>query len=262
MYNNIFDSHAHYTDKAFNDDRKKLLASLKEAGICGVINCGADLNSSKDSLILSEQYDFIYAACGIHPEEVSNLPADWLEQIKAMAQCKKCVAIGEIGLDYYWTKDTKERQIEVFEQQILIAKELNLPIIVHDREAHGDTMEILKKHKPWGVLHCFSGSAEMAKEVVSLGMYIGLGGALTFKNARKAVDVAKILPLDRLLLETDCPYMAPVPMRGKRNDSTLIPYIAEKMAEIKGISPQDVLDIATENCKKLFIDSFFNNIEK
>ncbi len=252
MYRNIFDSHAHYTDKAFNDDRKKLLGSLKESGICGVINCGADLESSKESVILAEQYDFIYAACGIHPEEVADLSADWIEQIKTMAQCEKCVAIGEIGLDYYWTKDTREKQIEVFERQILISKELDLPVIIHDRDAHGDTLEILKKYKPKGVLHCFSGSVEMAKEVVSLGMYIGLGGALTFKNARKAVEVAEFLPLDRLLLETDCPYMAPVPMRGKRNDSMFIPYIAEKIAEIKGMTIQEVLNITKENAEKLF----------
>ncbi len=252
MYSNIFDTHAHYTDKAFNDDRKNLLDSLKESGICGVVNCGFDIESSTSSIELSNKYDFIYAACGIHPEEVEKLPKDWLEQLKLLSQSKKCVAIGEIGLDYYWTKETKQMQIEVFEKQIVLAKELNLPIIVHDREAHGDTLDIIKKHRPKGVLHCFSGSVEMAKEIVSLGMYVGLGGALTFKNARKAVEVAEYLPLDRLLLETDCPYMAPVPMRGKRNDSTLIPFVAEKLSEIKGISPQEVLDITASNAQKCF----------
>ena len=252
MYRNIFDSHAHYTDKAFNDDRKNMLGSLKESGICGVINCGADLESSKESLKLAEEYDYIYFACGIHPEEVENLPENYVDILRNLAKHKKCVAIGEIGLDYYWRQDTKEKQKEVFEKQILLAEELNLPIIVHDREAHGDTLEILKKHKPQGVLHCFSGSVEMAKEVLKLGMYIGFGGALTFKNARKAVEVAEMLPPNRLLLETDCPYMAPVPMRGKRNDSSLIPFVAEKMGEITGLNPQEVLNIATENTKRLF----------
>ncbi|MBR4286523.1 MAG: TatD family hydrolase [Clostridia bacterium] len=252
MYNNIFDSHAHYTDKAFNDDRKNMLGSLKESGICGVINCGADIESSVFSVELADEYDYIYAACGIHPEEADKEPENYIEILRKLAENKKCVAIGEIGLDYYWRQDTKEKQKELFVNQILLAKELDLPIIVHDREAHGDTLEILKKHKPRGVLHCFSGSPETAEEILKLGMYIGLGGALTFKNARKVVEVAGMLPLDRLLLETDCPYMAPVPFRGKRNYSGYIPYIAEKVAEIKDIDPQTVLDVTSENAKKLF----------
>lgn len=250
--NNIFDSHAHYTDKAFNDDRTEMLGFLKESGICGVINCGADLDSSKASIALSKEYDYIYAACGVHPEEVDGLPENFIEILRELSKSPKCVAIGEIGLDYYWRQDNKELQKKVFEEQILLAKELNLPIIVHDREAHDDTLNILKKHKPKGVLHCFSGSAEMAKEVLRLGMYIGLGGALTFKNARKPVEVAEILPLEKLLLETDCPYMAPVPMRGKRNYSGYIPYIAERVTEIKGIAPQEVLDTTSKNTKQLF----------
>ena len=252
MYNNIFDSHAHYTDRAFNDDRENMLGSLEESGISGVINCGADLSSSEFSLKLAENYHFIYAACGVHPEEVDNLPGNYREVLRSMAENIKCVAIGEIGLDYYWRQDNKETQKKVFEEQIILAKELNLPIIVHDREAHGDTLEILKKYKPRGVLHCFSGSAETAKEIIKLGMYIGFGGALTFKNARKAVEAAEILPLDRLLLETDCPYMAPVPMRGKRNNSSYIPFVAEKVAEIKNTDAQEVLNITAENAKRLF----------
>ncbi len=249
---NIFDSHAHYTDKAFNDDRNDMLGSLKESGICGVINCGADLESSRESLALSEKYDYIYFACGVHPEEVDNLPDNYIDILRQMAQDKKCVAIGEIGLDYYWRQDNKELQKKVFEEQLLLAKELQLPVIIHDREAHEDTLNILKKHKPKGVLHCFSGSVEIAKEVLKLGMYIGLGGAVTFKNAKKPVEVAEMLPLDRLLLETDCPYMAPVPMRGKRNNSAYIQYVAEKIGEIKGIDPQIITNNATENVKKLF----------
>ena len=252
MYKNIFDSHAHYTDKAFNEDREIMLGSLKESGVCGIINCGADIESSVSSVDLASKYDYIYAACGIHPEEADKIPENYIDILRDLAKNEKCVAIGEIGLDYYWRQDTKDLQKELFEKQILLSKELDLPIIVHDREAHGDTMEILKKHRPKGVLHCFSGSPETAAEVLKLGMYIGLGGALTFKNARKAVEVAQMLPLDRLLLETDCPYMAPVPMRGKRNNSGYIPFIAEKVAEIKGIAPQSVLDITTENTKRLF----------
>ena len=250
--NNIFDSHAHYTDKAFNEDREIMLGSLKESGVCGIINCGADIASSVSSVELANKYDYIYAACGIHPEEADKTPENYIDILRDLAKNEKCIAIGEIGLDYYWRQDTKDLQKELFEKQILLAKELDLPIIVHDREAHGDTMEILKKHCPKGVLHCFSGSVETAKEVLKLGMYIGLGGALTFKNTRKAVEVAEMLPLDRLLLETDCPYMAPVPMRGKRNNSGYIPFIAEKVAEIKGIDPQSVLDVTTENTKRLF----------
>ena len=252
MYNNIFDSHAHYTDKAFNEDRGIMLGSLKESGVCGIINCGADIESSVSSVDLASKYDYIYAACGIHPEEADKTPENYIDILRDLAKNEKCVAIGEIGLDYYWRQDTKDLQKELFEKQILLSKELDLPIIVHDREAHGDTMEILKKHRPKGVLHCFSGSPETATEVLKLGMYIGLGGALTFKNARKAVEVAQMLPLDRLLLETDCPYMAPVPMRGKRNNSGYIPFIAEKVAEIKGIDPQSVLDVTMENTKRLF----------
>ncbi len=252
MYTNIFDSHAHYTDKAFNDDRNILLDSLKGSGICGIINCGADLESSKASLLLAEKYDYMYFSAGVHPEEVTDLPVDYIEKIKNMAEHEKCVAIGEIGLDYYWTKETKELQKKVFIGQILLAKELDLPVIVHSRDAHEDTLNILKEYKPTGVLHCFSGSVETAKEILNLGMYIGFGGALTFKNARKAIEVAEMLPLDCLLLETDCPYMAPVPHRGKRNDSSLIPFVAEKFAEIRGIEPQDVINKATENTKSLF----------
>lgn len=252
MYKNIFDSHAHYTDKAFDIDRNELLDSLKESGIRGIINCGADLKSSEDSVKLSEKYDFIYASCGVHPEEVDDLPSDYIDILRQFCKKEGCIAIGEIGLDYYWRQDNKDLQKKVFIEQIQLAKELDLPIIVHSRDAHEDTLNILKEHKPKGVLHCFSGSAETAKEILKLGMYIGLGGAVTFKNAKKPLEVIEILPLDRLLLETDCPYMAPVPMRGKRNNSSYIPYVAEKIGEIKGIDAQDIIDIATENTRKLF----------
>ena len=246
----IFDSHAHLDDEKFDDCRDELLQQLKQNGVEGIITCGCDGDSSKAALSLAENYDFVYSAVGIHPENLdSNTP---LSVIEEFSKHKKCVAIGEIGLDYYWHSDNKPQQIEAFERQIQLAQKYDLPVIVHDRDAHEDTLNLLLKYKPKGVLHCFSGSVETAKEVLKLGMYIGFGGALTFKNARKALEVAEMLPLDRLLLETDCPYMAPVPKRGKRNDSSLIPYVAEKMAEIKNADAQSVLDIATKNTKELF----------
>lgn len=251
MYN-IFDSHAHYNDEQFDIDRNTMLASLPEAGIVGIINCGTDIKTSLDSIHLAEAYPFIYAACGIHPEEADGICDDDYSLIKELLTHEKCVAVGEIGLDYHYDFVPRNQQIEVFEKQIKIALEYDLPIIVHDREAHGDTMKLLRKYKPKGVLHCFTGSVETAKEVVSLGMYIGIGGAVTFKNARVPVEVAEYLPTDRLLLETDCPYMSPVPMRGKRNNSSYIQYTAEKIAEIKGLDAQYIVDISNENARRLF----------
>jgi TatD DNase family protein len=253
-YANIFDSHAHYDDPAFDTDRAQLLAALPAMGVGRVIDCGADLASSLRAAELAAQYPYFYAAAGIHPEEAHDLPADWQEQLKKLLALPKMVAVGEIGLDYHFDGNPpRETQRDVFEKQILLANELGLPIIVHDRDAHGDTMELLRKHRPRGVVHCFSGSAEMAKEVLRLGMEIGLGGAVTFKNARVPVEVAKMVPPDRLLLETDCPYMAPVPFRGKRNDSSLIAYTAERIAEIRGEDAQELIDRAARNAERLFL---------
>lgn len=248
----IFDTHAHYNDKAFNEDRTTLLDSFPESGILGVINCGTDIEESKNSIALSENYDFMYCAVGFHPEEISKANENYLEEIRELSMHKKCVAIGEIGLDYYWVKDNKEEQKRIFTEQVILANELNLPVIIHSRDAHNDTLDILKKYKPTGVLHCFSGSVEVMKEVLKLGMYIGLGGAVTFKNARVPLEVAKELPLERLLLETDCPYMSPVPMRGKRNQSTYISFVAEKIAEVKNLTKEEVLTTANNNAFKLF----------
>ncbi len=248
----IFDTHAHYNDKAFNEDRTKLLDSFTESGILGVINCGTDIEESKNSIALSKEYDFMYCAVGFHPEEIHKANENYLNEIKELSKHKKCVAIGEIGLDYYWVKDNKEEQKRIFTEQVILANELNLPVIIHSRDAHNDTLEILKKYKPKGVLHCFSGSVEVMKEVLKLGMYIGLGGAVTFKNARVPLEVAKELPLERLLLETDCPYMSPVPMRGKRNQSTYISFVAEKIAEVKNLTKEEVLATANNNAFKLF----------
>lgn len=249
---NIFDTHAHYDEEAFDEDREILLSSLKGRGVSLVIDCGCDAASSKKAIELSEKYDFIYAAVGIHPHEAEEAGENDLDEIRRLLKHKKAVAIGEIGLDYHYDFSPRELQKEYFEKQIVLAKELDMPIIVHDREAHEDTLELLRKYKPQGVLHCFSGSVESAKEIISLGMYIGLGGAVTFKNARKPLEVAEFVPLDRLLLETDAPYMTPVPFRGKRNDSSLIPYTAIKIAEVKGLDPQTVVNAANENGKRLF----------
>ena len=249
---NIFDSHAHYNDEQFDIDRDSLLASLPEAGIVGIINCGTDVRSSLDSIAMAEKYPFVYAACGYHPESALEFTDDNLAEIEKMLSHEKCVAVGEIGLEYHYDFVPKDVQKDVFEKHLELAVKYDMPVIVHDREAHADTMELLKKYRPKGVLHCYSGSAEMAKEVLNLGMYIGLGGAVTFKNAVKPVEVAQMIPADRLLLETDCPYMAPVPMRGKRNNSAYIEYVAEKIADVRNVSAQEILDITAENTRKLF----------
>lgn len=249
----IFDSHAHYDDKAFDADREELLAALPQNGVGGVINCGASLESSRAAVELAEAYPYVYAAVGVHPEDVKSAPADYLTKLESLAAKPKVVAIGEIGLDYYWEENASpDAQKRFFEDQLLLAERLRLPVIIHDREAHGDTMELLQKHKPRGVLHCFSGSVETARQAIKLGLYLGFGGSVTFKNARHPVEVAREIPLDRLLLETDAPYMAPVPCRGKRNDSSLIRYVAEKIAQIREIPVEQVLNVSFENTRALF----------
>lgn len=252
-YNNIFDTHAHYDDEQFEEDRDELIAFLPSLGVANIINCGCDLSSSLKSIELSEKYDFVYCAAGIHPSNITEKSDDELNEIKKLYSNPKCIAIGEIGLEYHYDDISKERQLEIFEKQLIVSKELDLPVIVHDREAHEDTMNLLRKYKPRGVVHCFSGSVEMAKEVIRLGMYIGLGGAVTFKNAKKPIEVAEYLPEDRLLLETDCPYMAPVPHRGHRNSSDLIAFSAEKIAQVRGVETQALINKAKENAERLFL---------
>ncbi len=252
MYKNIFDTHAHYDDERFNEDRDELLSSLFGGSVSHIINCGCDLKSSLTTIALSEKYPNLYAAIGVHAHEASECTAEDLAEIKKLYSHSKVVAVGEIGLDYHYDFSPRDRQIEIFTQQIKLANELQLPVIIHDREAHEDTLNILRELRPKGVVHCFSGSKEMAEEIVKLGLYIGLGGAVTFKNARKPIEVAEYLPLDRLLLETDAPYMTPVPHRGKRCDSAHIVYTAEKIAEVKGIAAQELIDICRENSKMLF----------
>ena len=253
MYKNIFDTHAHYDDDRFDPDREKLLSDLPNQGIVGVVSCGCDLASTEFNKRLADKYEYLYFAAGFHPENLEGASLSDIERIREYAVSnEKCVAIGEIGLDYHWMSSTKEVQKDFFIKHIELAKELDMPVIVHDREAHGDTMDILKATKPKGVLHCFSGSKEMAREIVKLGMYIGINGIATFKNARKSLEVVHEIPLDRLVLETDCPYCAPEPFRGKRNDSSLIPYIAERIGSELGIDPQELLSITAENAKKLY----------
>ena len=249
----IFDTHAHYDDEQFNEDRGALLSSFSSRGVELVMNCATNPETVKSTLKLANTFDFVYAAIGFHPEDLTPLHIEQLDDIKQLSLHEsKVKAIGEIGLDYYWKEVPREKQIEFFEAQIMLAKELDLPIIIHDREAHEDTYTLLKKHQPRGVLHCYSGSAESARELLKLDLYFGFGGALTFKNAKKAVEAAKVIPIERILLETDCPYMAPVPFRGKRNDSSLIYHVAEKLGEIKGLCTEEVIHICNKNGRELF----------
>lgn len=252
MYTNIFDTHAHFDDEAFDSDRESLILSLKDRGVVGIVSCGCDIASTVANQNLSHSFDDFYFAAGFHPENLEDFSVEDLEKLEPFFADEKCVAVGEIGLDYHWMNSTKEKQRELFVAQIELAKAKGLPVIVHDREAHGDTLEILKATKPSGVLHCFSGSVEMAREVIKLGMFLGFNGVATFKNARKIPEVIREIPLDRIVLETDCPYLAPEPHRGKRNDSSFIPFIAQRIGEILGISAQEVLDVTNKNARALY----------
>lgn len=249
----IFDTHAHYADDAFDADREEILERLPGQGIGLIMLASSGIDDTKANSELSAQYGYIYAAAGVHPENADNVPEDYLDIIRdTVSRNSKIKAIGEIGLDYHYEGYDRERQIMLFTRQLEIAREIDMPVIVHTRDAWEDTMSILKKYRPRGVVHCFSGSAETAAEILKLGMYIGFTGVLTFKNAKKAIRALEVIPLDRLLLETDCPYMAPVPFRGKRCDSSMIPYTAEKAAEVKGMDTQELINITCENGKKLF----------
>lgn len=249
----IFDSHAHYDDAAFDADRDVLLAALPADGVCAVVNAASNLPSAHTSLALAAQYPHIYAAVGIHPEEALTTTEADIATLRELYSQPKAVAIGEVGLDYHY-EDACPREVQRrwFEAQLALATELGAPVIVHDREAHEDTMRLLRQYRPAGVLHCYSGSVEMMREVVRLGMYIGLGGAVTFKNARRPVEVAAAVPADRLLLETDAPYMAPVPLRGKRCDSRMIAHTAARIAEIRGCAVEDLLEQTRQNACRLF----------
>ena len=248
----IFDVHAHYDDEKFDADREEVLSSMAEKNVICIVNAGTDIETSRKTLNYCEKYDFMYGAVGIHPEFADKLPQNYLKEIENMAMHEKAVAIGEIGLDYYWDGVPRDIQKKVFTEQLELAYKLSMPVVIHDRDAHGDTMEILRKYKPKGIMHCFSGSVEMCREIVRLGMSISLGGVVTFKNARHSVEVAEYIPLDRLMLETDAPYLSPVPFRGKRCDSSMIMLTAERIAEIKGISVEDVLRVTAENACRMY----------
>ncbi len=252
-FNNIFDSHAHYDDEKFSEDREEVIKAIEENGVCGVVNASVDIPTSQRVLSFTEKYPIFYGAVGIHPENIENLPDNYLDTLaKLYTEQKKIVAIGEIGLDYYWDipKDPQQR---IFAEQLSLAGDLNAPVVIHDREAHGDTLRFLKKYRPKSaLLHCYSGSAEFLKEILRLDCYISLGGTVTFKNARHSVEVAEVVPLDKLLLETDAPYLSPVPFRGKRNQSDYIIYAAQKIAELRGMKTQEILDITTENSKRFY----------
>lgn len=249
----IFDSHAHYLSDAFDEDRQEVLSRLFADKVCGIIEAGTTADSSRKALALAEQFPHLWAAVGIHPGEAATATEADLNTLRTLAQHEKAVAIGEIGLDYHYEEYCpRETQQYWFRRQLELAREVSLPVVIHDREAHEDTLKLLQEFKPRGVVHCFSGSVEMAREVVKLGMYIGIGGVVTFKNARKLVEIAAEIPLDRLLLETDAPYLAPVPYRGHRCDSSMIELTAATIAALRGVSTDEILDIAVHNTRTLY----------
>ena len=250
----IFDTHAHYDDDAFNEDREQLLAALPGQGIARVVDVGASLASCRKVLELMEQYDYIYGAIGVHPSETAELTEESYSWLKEQCRKKKCLAVGEIGLDYYWDHESHDLQKEWFIRQLELARKHNLPVLIHSREAAADTMEIMKGHAQGlnGVIHCYSYSKEMAKEYVKMGFYIGIGGVVTFKNAKKVKETVAEIPLTSIVLETDCPYLAPEPFRGKRNQSAYIQYVAEKIAEIKEISYEEVVAQTEKNARAMY----------
>jgi TatD DNase family protein len=253
----IFETHAHYDDAQFNEDRDAVIASLPSKGVGRVINVGSSIETSKTTLALAEKYDYVYAAVGVHPSDIACLNDRTFEWLRNQAEWDKTVAIGEIGLDYYWDKEPEVQvnQRYWFVQQMKLAKETGLPVIIHSRDAAEDTMKLMKSVNALeipGVVHCYSYSAEMAAEFVKMGYFIGVGGVVTFKNARKLKETVEAIPLKHILLETDCPYMAPEPHRGTRNDSTNIPYVVTQIAQIKNISEQEVMEVTWENAMNLF----------
>jgi len=252
-YNGIFDTHAHYDDSRFNDSRDETLKRQKQNGVDYIINCGSDIDSSLASIGLAQSYDFVYAAVGVHPHEAADVPGNWLDEIEGLAKQPKVVAIGEIGLDYYYPEPGRDIQKAVFRRQLELANKLNVPVQIHDRDAHGDIYDLVYELRPKGCLHRYSSSPEMAAQYVKLGMYLGIGGALTYNNAKKERAVVEQIPLEHLILETDCPYLAPQQFRGKTSTSDMLWAVAEMIAVIKGsVTAQDVIDVTTKNAKTLF----------
>ncbi len=252
--NMIFETHAHYDDEQFNEDRDELLRSMADNGIGTIVNVGASLRGCRDSIVLAKRYPFVYAAVGVHPDEVGDLNEETFAWLKDQFAYDKVVAVGEIGLDYYWDNESHDVQKKWFIEQLNLARELELPVIIHSREAAADTLEIMKEHAKGlrGVIHCFSYSAELAREYVKMGFYIGIGGVVTFKNARKLKETAAEVPLEQIVLETDCPYLAPVPNRGKRNSSLNLKYVAEEIARIRGLATEEVIEQTAINAKQLY----------
>ncbi len=251
----IFDTHAHYDDEAFQEDRDEILSSLREHGIEAVTNIGASIATSKNTLDLMEKYPFVYGAIGVHPNETDELDEEKMEWLKENSAIDKVVAIGEIGLDYYWDEPDRETQKKWFLRQLNLAKEVNLPVVIHSRDAAKDTLDIIKAEKAGeigGVIHCFSYAKEIAREYLNMGFFIGIGGVLTFKNAKKIREVVEYMPMEQLVLETDCPYLAPAPYRGKRNSSMYLPYVVEEISAIKNISKEQVIEITSNNAKRLY----------
>ena len=250
----IFDTHAHYDDEQFDGDRDELLKSMPDLGVGTIVDVSATYESCEKVLALAGKYPHVYAAIGVHPDEVGELNEDKIQHMKELCCNKKVVAVGEIGLDYYWDKENHDLQKEWFIRQLDLARKKEKPVIIHSREAAADTMEIMKEYASGlrGVIHCYSYSAEMAKEYVKMGYYIGIGGVVTFKNAKKLKQVVQEIPLESIVLETDCPYLAPVPYRGKRNSSLYLPYVAEEIAALKGAAAEDVVLQTEENARKLY----------
>lgn len=251
----IFDTHAHYDDDAFDEDRDTLLGEIFSSGICCITDVGASVKSSKSAVALSKKWSQIYAAVGVHPDSTADMTEEDIETLRSLAQEKKVVAIGEIGLDYYWDNSPREVQKKWFERQLALAREVDLPVIIHSREAAKDTMDIMReaaKAGNTGVIHCYSYAAPMAKEYISMGFFIGIGGVLTFKNARVIKEVASEIPISSIVLETDSPYLAPVPYRGKRNNSMYLKEVVKQLAQIKQVSEETVITTTLANAKRLY----------
>ncbi|WMJ23505.1 TatD family hydrolase [Paludicola sp. MB14-C6] len=249
----IFDSHAHYDDERFEEDLEQVLQFIQDNGVTNIINVGCNIERSRECIALAKKYQFIYAAVGVHPHDSAEVDDGYIDEIDKMLHEDKVVALGEIGLDYHYDFSPRDVQKRVFEEQLQLAKAKDVPVIIHSREAVQDTMELLNQYQPKGVVHCFTGSAETAKECLKLGLYIGFTGVVTFPNARKTLEVIAATPLERILLETDCPYMAPVPFRGKRTTSDMIEKTADVIASIKNVSTQELIDIARVNTIRLFL---------
>ncbi|MBO4702311.1 MAG: TatD family hydrolase [Lachnospiraceae bacterium] len=251
----IFDTHAHYDDDAFDEDREELIKAILESDIKRIVNVGANLKTSQNSINLANKYDLFYAAVGVHPDDCDEIDDAGIDKLREMSKDKRVVAIGEIGLDYYWHKDNPDIQKEAFKRQIELAKELSLPIIIHSREAARDTMDILTETNAGvnsGVVHCFSYSPEIALEAIKLGFYVGVGGVVTFKNAKKLKETVERIPLEKIVLETDCPYLAPTPFRAKRNSSLYLEYVVEEIAMLKQTDPETVKEITYKNALDMY----------